>query len=132
MIDSTFQTLTSAYAKQVDIIKKESVECAKGLATRQSFSEKSLNLARTVSGLLRYPTEANKVPFRYAFNLLDGLLNLCLARNLNPKVTLRDAIKPSGTLITSDTEVDIIGLVDATKKALTGSIGIRMNVPLVR
>jgi hypothetical protein len=119
-IDSTFQTLTSAYAKQVDIIKKESVECAKGLAKAELLGEE-LNLARTVSGLLRYPTEAKKVPFRYAFNLLDGVLNLCLARNLNPKITLRDAIKPGGTLITSDTEVDIFGLVEATKKALTAA-----------
>jgi|GEM_PF-1934777 len=117
-IDSAFQKLTSVYTEQLGVIKKESEEYAKRLAEAKVLEEE-LNLARVVSALLRYPTEAKKIPFRYAILFLDAVGKLCLARNVNPKITLREAFNTGNMIISPDVQIDVFRLVDATKIALT-------------
>ena len=77
--------------------------------------EQELNVARVVSSLLKYPSEAKDVPFDYAILLQEAVAKICLAKDVNPKIKIESSDKAQQP---NHLEADIQYLINRVKQAL--------------
>jgi chromosome segregation ATPase len=122
-ISSTMESLTSTYKQQIDIIRKDTEEYAKRLGQSAVFEEE-LKLARLVRTMIKYPTDiaANNLPIDYAILLIGAVSNFCRAKKINPKAKAGEDINKKYSNMLSFLEVEVLDLLDWTKRVLEGSM----------
>ena len=107
--------LTETYQSQLGSIKTASQEYAERLAALKVYDEE-LKIARVLSAGLHFPEEAKELPIDYAIGFLDVAAKICLAKSINPKITMKEAKIPVGPLCDSG-EVTAIDLLVGAKMA---------------
>ncbi|MBV9667808.1 MAG: hypothetical protein JO327_06720, partial [Nitrososphaeraceae archaeon] len=122
-LSSAMESLTSAYKQQIEIIRKDTEEYAKRLGQSAVFEEE-LRLARLVRAMIKYPTDiaANNLPIDYAILLIGAVSNFCRAKKINPKAKAGEDINKKYGNMLSFLEVEVLDLLDWTKRVLESSM----------
>lgn len=108
--------LTEKYGAHLASMEKEYNDYVKRFGELKAEAgklEEELNLARVVSSLIRYPSEAKDLPFNYAILLQEAVEKFCLAKGVNSKIRLGGGPHSGQQL-----EVDLMSLILYVKNGL--------------
>ena len=122
LLTTAIEKMTLTYQQQIDMIKKQSEEYGKRLGQATAFSEE-LNLARLISAVIKYPTEAAKdLPIDHAILLINAVSNFCKAKKINPKTGAGEVLGRKYGSFLFQQEVEALDLIDWSKRALEASL----------
>jgi hypothetical protein len=124
LLTTAIEKMTLTYQQQIDMIKKQSEEYGKRLGQATAFNEE-LNLARIISAIIKYPTEAAKdLPIDHAILLINAVSNFCKAKKINSKVKSGEDLSKKYPFLSFQPQegVEALDLLDWSKRALEASL----------
>ena len=122
LLTTAIEKMTLTYQQQIDMIKRQGEEYGKRLGQATAFNEE-LNLARLISAVIKYPTEAAKdLPIDHAILLINAVSNFCKAKKINPKIGAGEVLGRKYASFLFQQEVEALDLLDWSKRALEASL----------
>ncbi len=119
------EVLRKQFSKSSDAIAAKHNEHAEKLAElffQAGRFEEELRLARVLQTLIKYPSEAEKIPLDYDLLMLRGIRNHCLIKGVNPEVNPGDTICRNNTGVYGTSHVKLLDLFDWAMIGLTNSL----------
>ncbi len=80
--------------------------------------EEELRLARIVSAMIKFPSEAKDVPLDFATLMVEGVSKMCSAKGFNPKIKAGEIFGKKYYFLTASSEMELQDLLDWVKRAL--------------
>jgi hypothetical protein len=115
------KTMEQKFTEAIDKISTSYEEYSRKLGELKSEAgklEEELRLARIVSAIVKYPSEAKDTSLDYALLLQDAVAKLCSAKGVNPKVEAGDGLQSKYYFIPSQLGVELLDIIDWSRRGL--------------